>query len=448
MLITFQYRLKPTPDQVATMSTWNELLRRHWNFALGQRLDWLRQTRCQVDRCSTLSCPIGEVSQPVDYYYQQSALKETKQLFPAYKDIYSEVQQMNLQRLDKAWKRWLFPDKTGKRGGCPRFKPRGEKPSFSFSRVNQPKAACFLEGFNLRIPKIGNIPIVVHRPIPKGFTLKTATICCRADGWYVSISMADETVPELVPLDDIKSAVGVDVGLKEFLTTSDGATEPVQQNFRRSQKRLARAQRSIARMQKGSNNAQKQKNRVARIHQRVKRQRKEFHYKVAHKLVIAYDLIGVEDLNIKGLARTKLAKSILDAAWGEFITILEAVAVKRGVRVVKVKPHGTTVDCSTCEWKVPKTLEIRVHECPNCLTVLDRDLNAAINILVRAMNAVGLTVSACGGYLSWVTRCAGHLVRADETGMSSCEIGSLRHTAKRCGVGGCHYPPGVSRFLS
>jgi len=129
------------------------------------------------------------------------------------------------------------------------------------------------------------------------------------------------------------------------------------------------------------------------------------------------------------LARTKLAKSILDAAWGEFTTILEAVAVKRGVRVVKVEPHGTTVDCSTCGWEVPKTLAIRIHDCPKCLTVLDRDENAAINILMRAINDVGLTLSACGGYLSWVTRHADHLVRADEAGISGCEVGSLRHTA-------------------
>ncbi len=223
-----------------------------------------------------------------------------------------------------------------------------------------------------------------------------------------SISLEDQTVPGLVPLDEIKLAVGIDVGLHEFLTTSDGETEPVQQNFRRSQKRLALGKRRSSRMQKNSSNAQKQKNRIARIHQRVKCQRKEFHYKVARKLVKTYDLIGVEDLNIIGLAKTRLAKSILDAAWGEFITILEAVAVKCGVRVVKVKPHGTTTDCSTCGWKVPKTLEVRIHDCPKCLTVLDRDLNAAKNILVRAINAVGLTVSACGGLLSWVTRHAGH----------------------------------------
>ena len=121
MIITFQYRLKPTPEQVAIMETWSELLRRHWNFALGQRLDWLSATRCQIDRCSIVSCPVGEIPEWVDYYTQQSALKETKILFPEYKDIWAEAQQVNLQRLKKAWERWMIPDKSGKRGGRPRF---------------------------------------------------------------------------------------------------------------------------------------------------------------------------------------------------------------------------------------------------------------------------------------------------------------------------------------
>lgn len=129
MIITFQYRLKPTPEQAVIMETWSELLRRHWNHALGDRLDGLLRTKCQIDRCSIVSCSIGAIPSRVDYYTQQSALKETKKLFPDYQNIYSEVQQMNLQRLDKAWKRWLFPDKTGKRGGRPKFKKRGEKPS-------------------------------------------------------------------------------------------------------------------------------------------------------------------------------------------------------------------------------------------------------------------------------------------------------------------------------
>ncbi len=412
------------------MDWWLELLRRHHNYALGQRLDWLRRTRCQIDRCSIVSEPIGELPGLFPNYNLQAGLiKQTKELFPDYKNIYHDVQQQNLKRLEKAWERWVKPDKSGRRGGRPRFKKIGDLRSFTFPRINSEKAGANIKEGMLTLSKIGSISIILHRPLPDGFTPKTCTLVKKADGWYACISLEDSSVPTPIPLDEVKSVVGVDVGLKAFLTTSDGNTEPIQQNFRRSQRRLARAQRRQQGMQKNSSNAQKQKNKIARVHQRIKRQRKEFHYKVAHKLVKAYDLIGVEDLNIKGLAKTNLAKSILNAAWGEFITILEAVAVRRGVRVVKVKPHGTTVDCSTCGWEVPKTLEIRIHDCPKCLTVLDRDENAAINILMRALNDVGLTLSACGGYLSWMTRCAGHLVRADETGMSICEVGSLRHTA-------------------
>jgi putative transposase len=396
MIITFQYRIKPTPEQVAIMETWSELLRRHWNFALAQRLDWLNRTRCQIDRCSIVSEAIGSVPERVDYYSQQSALKETKRLFPEYASIYSEVQQMNLQRLDKAWKRWLVPDKTGKRGGRPKFKKRGEKPSFSLSRVNHPKAACFLEGDILRIPKIGSIPIIIHRPIPEGFVLKTASICFKADGCYVSISAEDSTIPEPRPLDEVKSAVGIDLGLKEFLATSTGEFVPVPQVYRKAQQNLARQQRQLAKKKDGSKNRLKAKSRVAKIHQRIARQREMFHYQVAHWLCRNYDLIAVEDLNIRGLARTRLAKSIYDVSWGKFITILEAVVVKYGVHLVKVNPHNTSQNCSGCGTKVPKTLSVRLHQCPKCSLEMDRDENAAINILVKALNAVGLTVSACG----------------------------------------------------
>ncbi|WP_231599372.1 helix-turn-helix domain-containing protein [Crocosphaera watsonii] len=111
MILTFEYRIKPAQKQAECIDHWLELLRRHWNYALGQRLDWLRRTRCTIDRCSLISEPIGEITEKVNYYTQQSDLKQTKILFPDYKDIYCEVQQMNLQRLEKAWKRWLVPNK-------------------------------------------------------------------------------------------------------------------------------------------------------------------------------------------------------------------------------------------------------------------------------------------------------------------------------------------------
>ena len=384
MILTYCYRIRPTPEQADKIDYWLELLRRHWNYALGQRLDYLRQTRSQVERCSLVSEPIGEIPEPVNYYTQQAALKETKILFPDYKEIYSEVQQINLQRLDKAWKRWLIPDKSGKRGGRPRFKKVGQLRSFGFSRVNHPKGTIKFDGKNLITTRLGIIPIVVHRRIPEGFELKTASIIKKADGYYVCLTAKDERVPEPLPLDKIRSMVGIDVGLKEFLTTSEGETVPIQQIYRKAQNHLARQQRKLKNKQKRSKNYQKQQNKIARIHQRIQRQRKDFQYKIANWLTRCYDLIAVEDLNIKGLARTRLAKSILDAAWGQFITILEAVAVKCGVRVVKVNPHGTSQECSGCGIKVPKTLSVRTHECPKCGLSLDRDENAAINIINRA----------------------------------------------------------------
>ena len=250
--------------------------------------------------------------------------------------------------------------------------------------------------------------MIVHRPIPGECVIKTATITKKADGYYVSFSLEDN--PPLSPpgrgtkgvglisTDNIKTAVGIDVGLKEFLTTNTGETVSVPNFYRKSQSNLARKQRKVSRKEIGSNNWKKAQNKVAKLHQHIARQREDFHYKTAHKLVKEYDLIAVEELNIKGLARnTKLSKSIYDVAWGAFIEKLNAVAVKRGVHVITVNPNHTSQNCSNCGQKVPKTLSVRTHSCPKCGTVLDRDENAAINILNKALNEVGIILSACGG---------------------------------------------------
>ncbi|MFB2935103.1 RNA-guided endonuclease InsQ/TnpB family protein [Aerosakkonemataceae cyanobacterium BLCC-F154] len=399
MLLTYQYKIKLLPEQEIMMMQWLELLRRHYNYCLGQRFDWLSNTRCSIDRCSLVSEPIGEIpSQFPNYNFQAGLLKQTKELFPEYKDIYHDVQQQNLKRLDKAWDRWIKPDKSGKRGGRPRFKKVGELRSFTFPRINCAKAGAHINHGILKLSKIGEISVIVHRSLPDSLVLKTCTIVKKADGWYVCISAEDETVPTPKPIDTIKTAVGIDVGLKEFLTTSDGEVVPIQQIYRKAQNHLARQQRFLARQEKGSNSYKKQQNKIARIHQRIQRQRKDFHYQIAHQLVREYDLIAVEDLSVKNLARnSKLALSILDAAWSQFITILEAVAVKCGVHIVKVNPHNTSQDCSGCGVKVPKALSVRTHCCPKCNLVLDRDENAAINILIKALQAVGLIASAGGG---------------------------------------------------
>jgi putative transposase len=160
----------------------------------------------------------------------------------------------------------------------------------------------------------------------------------------VSIVIEDATVPSPILIDTVKTAVGIDVGLKEFLVDSEGQAVPIQQYYRKAQAKLALAQRRLAHKVKGSGNYQKLANHIACLHQHVKRVRKDFHYQIAHKLCKTYDLIGLEDLNIKGLAKTRLAKSILDAAWGSFAQILEAVAVKCGNWIVKVNPYGSLKD--------------------------------------------------------------------------------------------------------
>ncbi|WP_052307479.1 RNA-guided endonuclease InsQ/TnpB family protein [Coleofasciculus chthonoplastes] len=207
MKLTHIYRIKPSAEQVVIMDTWLEMLRRHHNYSLGQKFDWLRRTRCQIDRCSLFSEPIGDIPDKFPgYNFQVGELKKTKELFPAYKEIHAEVQQQNLKRLDKSWDRWIRPDKSGKRAGMPKFKKKGQLRSFTFPRINCPKAGVNkIENGVLTLSKIGSMPVIMHRPFPDGFELKTATIVKKADGWYVVVSLEDSSVPTPLPVDEIKS---------------------------------------------------------------------------------------------------------------------------------------------------------------------------------------------------------------------------------------------------
>ena len=396
MLITYQYRIKPSDEQVTVMETWLEMCRWQWNRCLGERLDWLRRTRCQIDRCSLHSEPIGEIPERTNYYTQQASLPLLKKKQIEYKQLYAECLQDVLRRLDKAWKRWLVPDGKGKRGGRPKFKKPGDYRSFTYPRVNCSKAGVKLKGNVLKLSKIGEMRIILHRSIPEGFKLKTCTIVRKVDGWYASISAEDNTVPDIMPVSDIKSSTGIDMGLSSFLTTAQGLKIPVKQHYRNLEKHLARQQRKLSRQVKDSQNWLKQKQKIARIHLKITRARKDFFYKTAWWLARQFDLIAVENLNIKGLARTSLSKSILDAAWGTFLTILEAVAVKCGKHLVRVSAYHSSVECSECGAEVPKKLSVRIHSC-ECGLSIDRDENSGRVLLNRGLQAVGLMASACRG---------------------------------------------------
>jgi putative transposase len=310
-------------------------------------------------------------------------LVKTKALFPIYKTIHSQVLQDCVERVDKTFKRWLSGDFNGKKSGKPRFKGLGRYRSFTFQQIKQD---C-LRGKFINLPKIGLVKFIQHREIPLGFKLKTATIIKKTDGYYVTIVVEDKSIPEFEPntIPTLNNTLGIDMGLKDFLICSDGDRVEIQQHYRKTQRLLKRKQKAVSRRKKGSRNRAKAVKKLAKTHLKVANKRKDFHDKTAAFIVSKAEVIAHEKLNIKGLAQTKLAKSILDAGWGQFLEILKRKAEKAGVVVIKVKPHGTSQDCSNCGIKVPKQLKDRIHSCPNCGIELCRDLNSSLNIKYRAV---------------------------------------------------------------
>lgn len=358
---------------------------------LGERFDWWEDNRCAINSCSIISCSIAPLRGRPNYYSQQDSLVPLKEKYPLIKLVQSQVLQNVVKRVDLAMERFVASDSSGKRSGKPRFKGKGRYRSLTFTQMKQ---SC-LSVNRITLPKLGVFKLIVHRPIPDGFKIKTATVVRQADGWYVSLSLQDETVPTLTPDFNCDNVIGVDVGIKEFLVTSEGETVPVPQFARRSVKRRKVLNTALSRKKKkGTRSRQRAGKKLSKHYQKVARQRKDFHFKIAKKLLDKYDVIAHEDLNIKGLAKTRLSKSILDAGWREFIAIVTVKAENAGRFTVAVNPYNTTQNCSGCGEKVPKTLADRWHSCPRCLLELDRDVNAAINIKNLA---VGRSVNKARG---------------------------------------------------
>lgn len=374
--------MRPNKDQVAVMQTWLELLRRHYNYCLGQRFDWWEYNRSDINSCQ-LVCSIAPLADKPNYYSQQNQLPSTKSLFPDYKIIYSQVLQNCVKRVDLAFDRFTNPDSTGKKFGKPRFKGKGRYRSFTFPQMKQD---C-IKGNQITLPKIGDVKFIYHRPVPTGFTIKTATISLKADGWYVALSLEDKAVPLLSPdlVPDNTNTIGIDLGLIDFLVDNTGNSEPIPQYYRKSQKKLTLLQKQLSSKKKGSNRRKKAVIQVAKHHKRVSDKRKNFHYIIVNKVVSKHKFIACEDLNIKGLAKSRLAKSVNDAGWGSFISILKIKAANAGGLVIEVNPNGTSQECSSCGAKVAKVLADRWHSCPNCGLQITRDHNSAIVIKNRAI---------------------------------------------------------------
>ena len=236
---------------------------------------------------------------------------------------------------------------------------------------------------------IGKLKLIgtFKREILDKSTIKRVRLIKRADGFYCQFVLEIERVE---PFDSTGKEVGIDLGLNHFLTDSNGDKIDNPRFLRKSEKRLKKAQRKLSKKKKGSQKRLKQKSKVARLHLKVSRQRKDFAVKTAKALIQSNDLVVYEDLKVSNMVKNpKLAKSIQDASWSMFTDWLDYFGKIHGKFVVAVNPQYTSQQCSDCGNIVKKTLSVRTHVC-SCGCVLDRDENAAINILARA-NTVGRT---------------------------------------------------------
>ena len=288
-----------------------------------------------------------------------------------------------LFRVERAFAGFFRRVKNGETPGCPRFKGKGRYKSLTFTQFGDGLGASFRNG-KLKLSKIGLVKIKLHRNIPG--TVKTVNIKRGNTGkWHAVFAVETE-------LEQIEThpgtAAGLDVGLDKFAVLSDGCTIENPRYLRKAEKRLKHAQRALSRKQKGSRNREKARLKVAKLHTKVRNQRRDFLHKESRRLVNVYKLIAVENLVVKNMVKNcHLAKSISDAGWGEFLAMLCYKAEEAGSRVVKVNPSGTSQECSQCGKTVSKDLSVRMHRCPHCGLVLDRDVNAARNILKRALEA-------------------------------------------------------------
>lgn len=382
MIKAYQFKLRLNTKQKELFDNWLNLLRRQYNYRLAERFNWYEQNRSSINSCP-LICHLPELREQPNYYSQKRDLVNTKALFAEYKSIQSQVLQDCIKRVDKTFSRWLKGNSNGRKSGRPRFKGVGRYRSFTFPQIKQD---C-IKGKYINLPKVGIVKFIQHREIPVGFKFKTATISKKADGYHLILTVEDKSIPkfesDITPTLD--NTVGIDMGLKEFLVCSDGSAVEIQHHYRKAQRQLKKIQKSVSRKKKGSRNRRKAINKLAKFHLKIPNKRKDFHALTAGLIVNKAKVIAHEKLNIRGLAKTRLAKSILDAGWGQFLEILKLKAEKAGVQVIEVNPRGTSIDCSVCGVQIPKTLADRMHNCNNCKTSICRDLNAALNIKYRAV---------------------------------------------------------------
>jgi len=316
----------------------------------------------------------------ISYFESKRQIPLWKKEHPELSTVYSQVLQNVSLRVDLAFKAFFRRVKAGENPGYPRFKGKGRYDSFTY-----PQYGFKLDGDRLHLSKIGDLRIVLHRPVEG--TIKTLTIRRSSTGkWYACFAVEYDPAPA----PQKETMVGIDVGLESFATLSNGEKIVNPRFFRTDEKALAKAQRKLSKAEKGTPERKKARKIVAHIHERIANRRLNFAHQTSRKLVDRFGMIVFEDLNVENMQKHHhLAKSIADVAWNMFISITQSKAEEAGSRVILVNPRNTSQQCSRCGMIVAKTLSDRVHSCPHCGLVMDRDQNAAINIMRLGLQSPG-----------------------------------------------------------
>ncbi len=356
---TYKYRLYPTPAQEKQMLNVLNVCRHWYNMCLAER-KWSYELE----------------GRSVSKAQQERTGVEYRKTFPQAQVVFSQTMQTVCDDLDKAFQAFFRRVKAGETPGYPRFKGREHFHSFAFKQFG---VGARLDGRRLKLYGIGRVRVRWHRPIEG--EIKTVRITHRAGCWYACFA-CEVPMPEALP--DTDRTVGIDVGISALLTTSDGEKIDNPNYYRKSQRRLRVAQRQLARAQRGSRNRRRALLRVQRQQEHVANQRKDFLHKLSTELVQGYAKIALEDLRVRNMVRNHhLSKSILDSGWSMFRQYLTYKAASAGREIRVVDPAYTSKCCSCCGTIFQNfDLSTRWVEC-DCGLSLDRDHNAAINILRR-----------------------------------------------------------------
>ncbi len=370
MLRTFKYQLRPDEAQAQALDYLLWQARLVYNAALEQRITTYKETGKGV----------GYAAQWAHFRDMRRAQPDTLGKLNA-----TSLQQM-LRRLDKAFAAFFRRVKAGDKPGFPRFKGRNRFKSLEFCHGNGCKLRVSPEGrAHFYVQNVGELRLGYHRPVPAEALIKHVVVKESAGRWYVCLMLE---LPHPVPAADQPAAkpVGVDAGLQSLLALSDGTLMENPRWLRESLAQLRRLQRHAARQMKGSHGQRETYAQIARLHEHIANKRRDFWHKVARNLVRQHDLIALEEMPRAFMPRNPhLALSAHDAGLNQFRQYLHYKAEEAGVKVVAVDPFNTSQACSGCGAIVAKDLSVRVHHCPDCGLTLDRDVNAARNILTLAL---------------------------------------------------------------